>query len=158
VSAHGLRAVLLAALAAAAAGCQGGRGAGDAGFEAARPGRASVSPVQGLPPGWGRMRPLLERGEALALAGDTAGLLALAPSLQQEGLGLLRSNMPSTLPRHDVPRFLEGRAAFGDALVRFAQAHEDGRAADLPGLLRGLANAWRGWMAVVSGAPVEHAV
>ncbi len=149
-------ALLILALACAGPGCQGSRGNAPGSHVGA--GRAAPSPAQGLPPGWGRLRPLLERGEALAAAGDQAALLALAPALKDEGLSLLKSNMPNTLARHDVPRFLEGRAAFGDALLLVASAHEQGRAADLPALVTRLADAWRGWMSVISGQAPERAV
>jgi hypothetical protein len=142
---------LLVAAASLLAGCGGARGAGS---PVARP----VSPAQGLPPGWGRIRPLLEQGEALAFANDAEGLARLAPSLEHEGLSLLKANVPNTLPRHEMPRYLEGRAAFGDALVRVAEAREQGRAADLPALVRSLAGAWRGWMAVITGTSPEKAV
>ena len=111
-----------------------------------------------VPPGWSRMRPMFAHAEALAALGDTAGLLAYVPSLKAEGLGLLKSSVPNLLPRHELPRFLEARAAFGDALVRLSQAHEEGRAADLPALVTRLADAWRGWMSVISGQAPERAV
>jgi len=149
-------ALLLLVLACASSGCQGSRG--DTLGTGARAGRAAPSPAQGLPPGWGRLRPLLERGEGFAASGDHAALLALAPALKDEGLSLLTSNMPNTLARHHVPRFLEGRAAFGDALLLFAAAHEQGRAADLPALLARLAGAWQGWMSVLTGQAPERAV
>lgn len=143
--------------------CRGGGGGGTSGgaggaSAAPRAGKPPISPIQGVPPGWGRMRPLLAKAEALAAAGDLPGLTALVPTLKQEGLGLLRSSVPNTLPRHETPRYLEARAAFGDALVRLAEAHEQGRAADLPELVRTLAGTWRGWMAVISGQAPERAV
>jgi hypothetical protein len=115
-------------------------------------------PAVQLPPGWARLRPMLAHGEALAATGDTAGLMKLALPLQAEGLGLLRASVPNALPRHEMPRFLEARAAFGDALVRYAKAHEEGRAQDLPTLMREVAATWRGWMAVISGQAPEREV
>lgn len=149
-------ALLILALACAGAGCRGAGGgsAATAGGAAKR----APSPAQGLPAGWGRLRPLLLRGEALAASGDQAALLALAPAIKDEGLSLLKSTMPNNLARHDVPRFLEGRAAFGDALIAFASAHEQGRAADLPALLARLSAAWQGWMSVLTGLAPERAV
>jgi len=148
--------LLLLLAATASVGCQGGRANPSTG-----PGpsaRGPVSSAQGLPSGWGRLKPLLDQGEALSARGDEAALMALVPRLKEEGLSLLKANMPSTLARHDVPRFLEGRASFGDALVRLAAAQEEGRAAELPALVRSVADAWRGWMSVLTGQSPERAV
>jgi hypothetical protein len=113
--------------------------------------RAKVAAVPQLPPGWGRMRPMLAHAEALAALDDQTGLMAAVPALKAEGLGLLQSSVPNALPRHELARFLEARTSFGDALVQLSEAHEQGRAADLPALVTRLADAWRGWMSVISG-------
>ena len=111
-----------------------------------------------LPPGWGRIRPLLEAGRARVDANDVAGLKALAPEIQAEGLSLLKSNMPNDLARPDVPRYLEGRSLFGKALVEFASAAEAGRDAELFGLFTRLSEAWYAWMAALRGLPPERAL
>lgn len=140
-------ALLLVALAVGA--CAGPSGA--ARSEAPAAGEA-------LPPGWGRLKPLLEAGQARAAAGDLPGLHAVADEVDAEGLSLLRANVPNTVPRHEIPRFLEGRAAFGRALVEFAQAREERRDGDLARLFQRLADAWHAWMAVIRGLPPERAV
>lgn len=140
-------ALLLVAL--AVGGCAGPPGA-------ARPEAPAAG--QALPAGWGRMKPLLDEGGARAAAGDLPGLEALADEVNAEGLSLLRANVPNTVPRHEIPRFLEGRAVFGRALVDFAQAREERRDGDLARLFQRLADAWHAWMAVIRGLPPERAV
>lgn len=120
--------------------------------------QAKVAAMPQLPSGWGRMRPMLAHAEALAALDDRAGLMAAVPALKAEGLALLQASVPNALPRHELARFLEARAAFGDALVRLAEAHEQGRAGDLPALVTRLADAWRGWMSVISGQAPERSV
>lgn len=110
----------------------------------------------GLPPGWGRIRPLLEAGHVRAAAHDAAGLRALAPEVNAEGLALLRANTPNDVARPDLARYLEGRALFGEALLAFARAAESGSDAGLPDLFTRLADAWYAWMAALRGLPSEH--
>ncbi|MFM8979375.1 MAG: hypothetical protein ACKOSS_02780 [Planctomycetia bacterium] len=139
-----------AALAAALALC----GAALAGCAGAGAGAAPAAPARAaLPAGWGRFEPLLARAEALAAAGDGAALAAAFPALEQEGVGLLKAAMPHLLPRHEAARYLEARATFGQALVRLAEAREQGRTGELPTLVAPLADAWQGWRAVITGEP-----
>ena len=111
-----------------------------------------------LPSGWSRLKPLFDAGDARIAAHDLAGLKALAPDVNHDGLSLLRANLPNTLARHDVARFLEGRAVFGQALLAFATAVEQNGDAELPGLFQHLADAWYGWMSALQGLPPERAV
>lgn len=127
------------------AGCAGG------GTPAGTP--PPAAPRAALPAGWGRFEPLLARAESLAAAGDAAGLDAAFPALEREGVGLLKAAIPHLLPRHEVARYLEARATFGQALLRLAQAREQGRAADLAPGVGALSDAWQGWRAVITGEP-----
>lgn len=137
----------LGLLLAPLAGCAG---------SAAPPGTPPGTPPPAraaLPAGWGRLEPLLARAGQLAAAGDAAGLDAAFPALEREGVGLLQASMPHLLPRHEAARYLEARATFGQALLQMAQAREQGRQADLPGLVAPLEDAWQGWRAVITGEP-----
>ena len=121
------------------------------------PAPSSTPPAPlGLPPGWDRIRPLLEDGQARAARSDAAGLRALAPELDAEGLSLLKANMPNEVARPDAPRFLEGRTLFGKALLEFARAAESGPDADLLSTFQRLADTWYAWMAALRGLPPER--
>jgi hypothetical protein len=109
-------------------------------------------------PGWGRIKPLLDEGQRRVAAGDVAGLKALAPRINEEGLGLLRANMPNDVARPDAVGFVEGRTVFGRALLLFAEAYEANRDAELPDLFVRVNEAWNAWMAAMRGLPPERAV
>lgn len=121
---------------------------------------AATVPATGrtLPPGWGRLRPLLEAGRGHVASGDGAALARVADEVGAEGLSLLGSRMPHTVPAHEGPRFLEGRALFGRALVDLVRAREEGREADLPALFQRVSEAWYAWMAVIEGLPPERSL
>jgi hypothetical protein len=142
----------VAVLALCLAACTGGN---------PRHGGAARAPTaaapQALPPGWGRIKPLLEAGQQRAAARDVPGLKALAPQVNREGLSLLQANMPNDVARPDVPRYLEGRSLFGKALVEFARAVETGdRDPDLPDLFTRVAESWHAWMRAMRGLPPER--
>ena len=121
------------------------------------PSRSSAAPE--LPPGWGRIRPLFDAGHARIAARDLVGLRALAPKVNAEGLALLKANLPNVVARPDVPRYLEGRALFGKALLEFARAAETPeRDADLPDLFVRLSESWHAWMRALRGLPPERAL
>lgn len=143
------------ALAFLLAGCAGGRSPPAAHAPYAR---AIGATPTGLPPGWGRIKPLLEQGEARVAARDIAGLKALAPRINEEGLSLLKANMPNDVERPLAMAFLEGRAEFGRALLQFAQAVEGQRDAELPDLFTRLSESWYAWMAAMRGLPPERSV
>jgi hypothetical protein len=111
-----------------------------------------------LPPGWGRIKPWLDQGEARVAAHDVAGLKALAPRINEEGLALLKANMPNDVARPLAPAFLEGRAVFGKALLDFARAVEEHRDAEVPDLFQRLSESWYAWMAAMRGLPPERSV
>lgn len=120
--------------------------------------RAVDASPTALPPGWGRMKPLLDQGQQRVDARDVAGLKVLAPRINAEGLGLLKANMPNDVARPDAVRFLEGRSVFGRALLLFAEAVEQHRDAELPDLFARLSEAWYAWMAAMRGFPPERAI
>jgi hypothetical protein len=119
---------------------------------------APASRAAGLPSGWGRLAPVLRDAEAAQAAADAATLARLAPAIEKEGLSLLQANMPSTLAPHDVPRFLEARQAFGDALLQLARARESGAVPDLGPFVLRVSDAYHGWMSVIRGGPAERAL
>lgn len=79
-----------------------------------------------------RQTPLAFRGleqgvRALGTAasrGDAAGVRSRAPAVLQAGLAQLKAPLPHDVARTDVPRYLEGRHAFGRELTRLATALE----------------------------------
>jgi hypothetical protein len=144
------------ALAFLLAGCAGREAATNAAPPSYR--RAADATPTGLPPGWGRLKPLLDQGQQHVAAHDLAGLKALAPRINAEGLGLLKANMPNDVARPDALAFLEGRAVFGRALLLFAEAVEGHRDAELPDLFLRLTETWYAWMAAMRGLPPERSV
>jgi hypothetical protein len=122
----------------------------------ARGSRAPAAPA--LPPGWGRLEPLLRDAERAQAAADADALARLSPAIEREGLSLLQANPPNTLPRHAHPRFLEARREFGDALVALARARETDHVPDLGPFVLRVIDAYHGWMAVIRGAPPERSL
>lgn len=153
-------ALLLALLAPSLAACGSTRLTAGGSTRSAAGVRAPTAPASRplLPSGWGRLEPLLREAERAQAAADAATLARLSPAIEREGLSLLKANMPSTLARHDVPRFLDARKEFGDALAALARARETDRVPDLGPFLLRVADAWRGWMAVIRGGPPERSL
>jgi hypothetical protein len=142
-----VRALAAALVAAALAACTPG----------ARAPSARPTPA-GLAPGYGAMAVVLRQAEALAARRDAAGLRALHGEIVETGLGLLRARMPHDLRDADVPRFHEGRLAFGDALKDWAVAVEGRDDAALFPALERLADAYFGWMDAYKGRAPERSV
>jgi hypothetical protein len=144
-------ATLAACLAALLGGCR------------ANPSAASAPSRRGAPPGqvtpaFQGMRSVLSRAQKVADTGDMAALRRSSPEIVSMGIGLLRSNLPNDLHRADVPRFLEGRAAFGDALKAWSAAADGPDDAALRPALQRLVDAFWGWVDAYKGLPPERAV
>jgi hypothetical protein len=109
-------------------------------------------------PGFRSARSVIADAERLAWANDVAGLLAHAPTVTREGVALLRAPLPHDLARPDVPRFLEGRAAFGAALLDWGRASDARDGAALLRALPPLVDAFWGWVDAWRGLPPERSV
>lgn len=142
----------LAALAAAllaAAGCG----------SAPPPKEARTTPVSSQAP-----EPFQDvRSTLLALArdreaGDAAAARRRLEETTARGRRLLTTPPPSDLKRQDVARFLDGRAAFTQALNAFAAAAEGADDAALWAATRDLEAAFWAWYDAYRGRPSEGAV
>lgn len=142
-----LAACLLAVLPCAA--CQGGGATRTPGMAAA----SAPAPMR-----FRRLRSMLDDAQGDAARGDAARLRGRGPSLSNEGLALIKATMPHDVARTDVPRYLEGRARFGDALKRWVTAVESGSDAQLFQALRDLDDATRGWVDAYLGREPETSI
>jgi hypothetical protein len=104
------------------------------------------------------MRTVLLRAEALAAAHDTRGLRASNAEITRYALGLLAANRPHDLRDGDVERFLDGKAAFGHALERWARANEGPDDAVLFQAIDDLVAAYWAWVDAYKGLPPERHV
>jgi hypothetical protein len=141
---------LLALLLLGAAACAGAGAAAPAGARRAPPGP--------MTPAFLRMRARLLDAQGAATTGGGAALRPLGAGIEETGLALVRATLPNDLDRADVPRFLEGRHVFGQALVAFARALDGADDAALPPALQALVDAYWGWVDAYKGLPPEHAV
>jgi hypothetical protein len=119
--------------------------------------------TRGAPPGevtpaFQAMRSTLMEGLRLSEAGDGAGLRALNADITEIGMALLTSGLPHDVRRADVPRFLEGRAAFGDALKAWVTALEQPDDRIVGAALGDLVDAYWGWVDAYKGLPPERSV
>ncbi|MDA1194389.1 MAG: hypothetical protein O2894_04325 [Planctomycetota bacterium] len=105
-----------------------------------------------------RLRSMLDGALALARAGDMARVRAGSAGLSREGMALIQGTMPHDVARQDVPRYLEGRARFGEALKAWVTALEGGSDGDVAHALRGLDDAARGWVDAYLGRAPETSV
>ena len=105
-----------------------------------------------------RMRAMLDQGVALAARGNAASLRAMSPRLSHEGLALIQATLPHDVARTDVPRYLEGRARFGDALKQWVTVVESGTDAQVLAAIRRLDDATRGWIDAYLGREPETSV
>jgi hypothetical protein len=104
------------------------------------------------------MRAVLSDAQELADRRDAPALRAHSSELVEMGMGLLRSSLPHDLSRADVPRFLEGRAAFGEALKAWSFAAEGTDDRALLDALQRLVDAYWGWVDAYKGLPPERSV
>lgn len=118
-----------------------------------------VSTVASSSPGeFGSMRGLLVKLGRLKEAGDAKGARALYGEVLAEGKGLLVMKPPSDLRRDVVPRFLEGRAAFGDALNAYGREQAGTDDAALWTATTRLADSFWAWYDAYRGRPAEGGV
>ena len=116
----------------------------------------------GATPAFSGMQRTLLAGTAARDRGDAGALRALGPSISRAGLALLQARMPHDLRRADVERFLDARAAFGDALKLWVGAVD--APDDIPddaAVLRtydGLVESYWAWVDAYRGLPPERAV
>jgi hypothetical protein len=126
------------------------------GATANTPSAALLTPQ--TPPRFRRIDREIRRGLAEAARGEEAALRARGPDIGNEGLALLRAGLPHDVARTDVPRYLEGRAVFGEALERWVVAVESGDRAALFAAIRRLDAANRGWIDAYLGLAPETSV
>lgn len=104
------------------------------------------------------MRSLLARLTRVRDAGDAATARAMFQEVLREGKGLLVMPPPNDLKRESVPRFLEGRGAFGDALNAYGLASERTDDAALWAATRRVEDSFWAWYDAYRGRPSEGAV
>lgn len=104
------------------------------------------------------MRSLLAKVGRLRDANDAAGARALFPEVLREGKGLLVMPPPADLKRESVPRFLEGRGSFGDALNAYGRETERADDAALWTATRRVEDSFWAWYDAYRGRPSEGAV
>lgn len=124
------------------------------------PGPISEADGQVIAPArFGRIGRLMRQARVHAIAQDAAAITALRGPVSAEGLALLRGRIPHDLRRQDMPRFLDARRLFGDALSRWVGALENGAGA--AAILRAtseLDDATQGWIDAYLGRATESAV
>ena len=104
------------------------------------------------------MRAKMNAASAQVQRGDARSLRAGSAAISNEGLALIKATMPHDVARTDVPRYLEGRAVFGEALKGFVGAGNGGTDAQLFDALRGLDDALRGWVDAYLGLAPETSI
>ena len=104
------------------------------------------------------MRSLLVKVGRLRDANDAVGARALFPEVLREGKGLLLMPPPADLKRESVPRFLEGRGSFGDALNAYGRETERADDAALWTATRRVEDSFWAWYDAYRGRPSEGAV
>jgi hypothetical protein len=104
------------------------------------------------------MRSVLARLGRLRDAGDAANARALFPEVLREGKGLLLMPPPADLKRESVPRFLEGRGAFGDALNAYGREADGRDDAALWAATRRVDDSFWAWYDAYRGRPGEGEV
>ena len=104
------------------------------------------------------MRIDLEKLRRLRASGDAAGARAAFAGVLADAKRLLTMTPPHDLHREDIPRFLEGRATFGDELNAYGRATEATDDAALWPAIEALESAFWGWYDAYRGRPSEGAV
>ncbi len=105
-----------------------------------------------------RLRQMLDSATLESQRGSAAAVRARGPAISREGLSLIKATLPHDVARTDVPRYLEGRARFGDALKRWVTVVESGTDAQLLAGLRELDDAARGWVDAYMGREPETSI
>lgn len=105
-----------------------------------------------------RLRVQLDEALAAARRRDAAALRRASPALSNEGLALIRAGLPNDVAREDVPRYLEGRVRFGDALKLWVGAVSSGTDAEVIDALHRLDDATRGWIDAYLGRAPDSSV
>ncbi len=123
------------------------------------PKETRVSGVAPSSPGeFASMRTLLVKLGRLKEAGDAKAARALYPEALAEGKQLLVMKPPADLRRDVVPRFLEGRASFGDALNAYGREKDGTDDAALWTATTRLADSFWAWYDAYRGRPAEGGV
>jgi hypothetical protein len=144
--------LLLLALCAVAAPACASRGAAQAGAVPTAP-SAGQTPMR-----FRRMTAMVGAAQADRARGDAALLRRRSAALSNEGIALIQATMPHDVARTDVPRYLDGRAVFGEALKGWVQAVESGSDADVYAALDRLDGSLRGWIDAYTGLPPETSI
>ena len=104
------------------------------------------------------MRAKLNAAGAQAGRSDARAVRAGAADISEEGLALIKATLPHDVARTDVPRYLEGRAVFGEALKGWVGAASSGTDAELFAALARLEDALRGWVDAYLGLAPETSI
>ncbi len=115
-------------------------------------------PATNVPPRFARINQVLEQARFLLYKNRVPEVRALDNTITDEGLALIRARLPNDLRRADVPRYEEGRRAFGEALKEYAASVSDPNDARLRAAIERLYDAQRGWADAYVGRPVESAI
>jgi hypothetical protein len=105
-----------------------------------------------------RMHAMLKSARTEAGQRNAKALRARSPSLSNEGISLIKAVMPHDVARTDVPRYIEGRARFGDALKAWVTAVASGTDEQVIQALYALDNATRGWTDAYLGREPETSI
>ncbi len=119
--------------------------------------RAPVAATN-VPPRFSTINQVLEQARFLVYKNRFPEVRALSNTITDQGLALIKARMPNDLRRADVPRYEEGRRAFGEALKQWTVAVQDPSDAVLYAALERLYNAQRGWADAYVGRAVESAI
>jgi hypothetical protein len=90
--------------------------------------------------------------------GDAAGARAMHAEVLGAARDLLKMGPPHDLSRQRIPRFLEGRGAFGDAVNEYDRAVQGTEDAAVLRATADLQSAFHGWYAAYRGLPSEGSV
>ena len=148
---HLLPVLLLAAVVATTIGCSGSRGGG-----ATARSQAALQPM--TPMRFRRMTSMMNAAQADRARGDAVSLRRRSPALSNEGLALIKATLPHDVSRTDVPRYLDGRAVFGEALKGWVTAVESGSDQQVFDALGRLDGALRGWIDAYTGQAPETSI
>ena len=148
-----IRGLLLAACLLVALPCAACRGGGAAGASPTAAAATAPTPMR-----FRRLQSMTSQASQLAARGDARALRAMSPRLSNEGLSLIKATMPHDVARTDVPRYVEGRARFGDALKHWVTVVESGTDAQVIEAARRLDDATRGWVDAYLGREPETSI
>jgi hypothetical protein len=119
---------------------------------------ARADPGGEVTPAFQGMRTVLLQAQALREREDARSLRGLDATLTAHGLGLLQANLPHDLRDGDVERFMDARAAFGEALKEWARARESAAPEPLFAAVDRLVDTYWAWVDAYKGRPPEHSV